>query len=54
MQSVLDQRFADGELVYLDVPSEGILAAAGTYRDDPFIADIREQIYRERDAEPKE
>jgi hypothetical protein len=54
MQNVLDQRFAQGELVFLEVSREGILAAAGKYRDDPFLTEIREEIYRERDAEPKE
>lgn len=54
MQTVLDRRFSQGELVFLDVPSEGILAAAGKYRDDPFLAGICAEIYRERDAEPKE
>lgn len=54
MQSVLDQRFAKGELVFLDVPHEGIMAIAGKYRDDPTIGGIRDEIYRERDAEPKE
>ncbi len=54
MQTVLDQRFSQGELVFLDVPSEGILAAAGKYRDYPFLLDICEEIYRQRDAEPKE
>lgn len=54
MQRILDQRYSAGELVFLDVPSEGILAAAGSYRDDPFLADIRDETYRERDAEPKE
>ena len=54
MRSVLDKRFAMGELVFLEVPSEGILAAAGEFRDDPFLTEIREEAYRQRDAEPKE
>jgi len=54
IQTVLEQRFAHGELVFLNVPAEGILAAAGKYADDPFLSEICEDIYRERDAEPKE
>ena len=54
MQIVLDQRFSKGELVSLKVPSEGFLAGAGKYRDDPFLLDICAEIYRERNAEPKE
>ena len=53
MQTALEQRFSQGELVFLDVPTEGILAAAGKFRDDPFLSDIRDEIYRQRDAEPK-
>ena len=54
MESVLAKRFADGELVFLEVPREGILAAAGAFRDDPFLTEICDAIYRQRDAEPKE
>jgi hypothetical protein len=55
MRAALQARMTVGELVFLDVPEEeGILAAAGTYKDDPFLADIRDEIYRQRDAEPKE
>ncbi len=53
MQTALEQRFSQGELVFLNVPREGILAAAGKFRDDPFLSDIRDEIYRQRDAEPK-
>jgi hypothetical protein len=56
MQAALEQRVLVGEIVFLDVPpeEEGIMASAGKYRDDPTLADIRAEIYRERDAEPKE
>ena len=54
MQAILDERFSRGELVFLNVSTEGILAGAGKYRDDPFLAEIVEDIYRQRDAEPKE
>jgi hypothetical protein len=54
MQALLDKRFSQGELIFLDVPKKGVLSFAGKYRDDPTIAEIREEIYRQRDAEPKE
>ena len=54
MQNVLDQRFAQGELVFLDVPRKGIMAIAGKYKDDESLAEICEEAYRQRDAEPKE
>lgn len=54
LRLALEKRLFAGELVFLEVPTEGIMAAAGSYRDDPFLLEICEQIYRERDAEPKE
>jgi hypothetical protein len=55
MQAALQQRLSAGELVFLDASAtEGIMAAAGKYRDDPFLEDICDEIYRQRDAEPKE
>jgi hypothetical protein len=55
MQAALDQRYSAGEIVFLDVPArQGIMALAGKYRDDPTLDDIVEEIYRARDAEPKE
>jgi hypothetical protein len=55
MQVALDRRHAAGELVFLEVSTrKGVSAIAGKYRDDPTLKDIREEIYRERDAEPKE
>jgi hypothetical protein len=55
MRTTLQTRMSVGELVFLDMPEEeGILAAAGTYKDDPALLEICEEIYRQRDAEPKE
>jgi hypothetical protein len=55
MQTELRQRMACGEIVFLELPQPGgIMAIAGKYRDDPTLADIRDEIYRQRDAEPKE
>ena len=55
MQAALDQRFAAGELVFLDVPRpKGIMAIAGMFKDDESLREICAEIYRQRDAEPKE
>jgi hypothetical protein len=54
MQAALERRLTSGEIVFLEVAQEGIMAAAGKYRDDPFLDDICKEIYRQRDAEPKE
>ena len=54
MQTVLQERMSQGNLVLLEVAREGIMAIAGKYKDDPFLTEIREEIYRQRDAEPKE
>ena len=54
MKTVLQQRMSQGEIVLLDLEPEGILAMAGKYRDDPTLQDICAEIYRQRDAEPKE
>ena len=55
MQVAVQKHMSCGELVFLEVPApKGIMAIAGMFRDDPTLDDIREEIYRERDAEPKE
>jgi hypothetical protein len=54
MQATLEKHASEGELVFLDLPSRGIMAIAGKYRDDPTLQDICDEIYRNRDAEPKE
>ena len=54
MRTTLRQRISKGELVFLDLEPQGIPAIAGKYADDPTLDDIREKIYRQRDAEPKE
>lgn len=54
MQTALEKHAADGELVFLNLPPKGIMALAGKYRDDPTLQDICDEIYRNRDAEPKE
>lgn len=55
LQALLQERVARGELVSMEVePKSGVLAIAGKYRDDPTLAEMCAEIYRERDAEPKE
>lgn len=54
MQGVLQERIVEGEIVLLDLPSQGIMALAGKYRDDPTLQEICDEIYQERDGEPKE
>jgi hypothetical protein len=54
MQTALEQRFAQGELVFLDVPADDFMALAGKYKDDESLLEICEEAYRRRDAEPKE
>lgn len=54
MQTALEERFAQGELVFLEVPSDGFMSLAGKYKDDDSMTEICEEIYRQRDAEPKE
>src|ERR1051325_8006077 len=54
LQQVLQKRVAHGDLVFLDLPRQGNTAVAGYFRDDPTLQEIRDEIYRERNAEPKE
>jgi hypothetical protein len=55
MQAELERRYSAGDIVFLDVPArKGAMAIAGKYRNDPTLEEIRDEIYRQRDAEPKE
>jgi hypothetical protein len=54
MQTALEERYAQGELVFLEVPADGFMSLAGKYKDDESLREICEEIYRQRDAEPKE
>ena len=54
MQATLEKHASEGELVFLSLPPRGVMAIAGKYRDDPTLQDICDEIYRNRDAEPKE
>jgi predicted RNase H-like HicB family nuclease len=54
LKTAIQHKLAQPDVELLEVERKGIMALAGKYRDDPTIADIRDEIYRERDAEPKE
>jgi hypothetical protein len=54
LQTILQTRVLHGDLVFVETPLQGIAALSGKYRDDPSLAQIREDIYLARDAEPKE
>ena len=54
MRMALQKRMAHGEIVLLDMKPDWLFEIAGKYRDDPTLQDICDEIYRERDAEPKE
>ncbi|AMV23001.1 hypothetical protein VT84_01225 [Gemmata sp. SH-PL17] len=47
----INQRFARGELVLLDVPHRAVTDFAGLFKDDPTFEGMVEDIYRERDAQ---
>jgi hypothetical protein len=51
LRANIDQRFAKGELVLLDVPYRAVTDFAGLFRDDPTLDEMVKEIYRERDAE---
>ena len=52
MRSQLAQQVERGNLVTLDLPQPGsIMSQAGTYADDPMLADICRDAYAARDAE---
>jgi predicted RNase H-like HicB family nuclease len=40
-----------GELLSMPLFPKGLHPAVGKFRDDPTIAELREEIYRARDAE---
>ena len=54
LQSELVAKVATGELLSLELQPLGVSGLAGSFRDDPTLRDIREEIYRQRDAERPE
>jgi hypothetical protein len=51
LQIELAEKMKSGELVNMDLPSVGVSGLAGRFADDPELDEIREGIYRQRDAD---
>ena len=51
LRATIDRRFAQGELLLLDVPYRAVTDFAGLFKDDPSLREICEESYRLRDAE---
>ncbi|MSU76665.1 MAG: hypothetical protein EXS16_01080 [Gemmataceae bacterium] len=54
LESAIEKRVQQGELLNLEVGRKGVAAFAGKYRDDPTLQDICDEAYRERDADVRE
>ena len=52
LRQELDRRITVGEITTMDVPAVGVTSFAGIFKDDPTLAELRDEIYRRRDAEP--
>jgi hypothetical protein len=48
LRGEIKRRLASGELVELELEPRGVAALAGTFRDDPSLREICEEIYAER------
>jgi hypothetical protein len=51
LRSELVKKVANGELLDLEVEPLGVSGLAGIFRDDLILREIRDDIYRQRDAE---
>lgn len=51
LRADINQRYAKGELILLDVPHRAVTDFAGVFKDDPTLDDIVREAYRERDAQ---
>jgi hypothetical protein len=51
LQHALALKVKTGELVDLDLGDVGISGLAGRFQNDPTLIEIREQIYRDREAD---
>lgn len=51
LRAELEDRYARGELVWLDIPRVGITDLPDRHRDDPYLREICEEAYRQRDAQ---
>jgi hypothetical protein len=54
LESALEKRVEQGELVTLEIGRKGLAGLFGKFRDDPTLREICEDAYKERDAELQE
>jgi hypothetical protein len=54
LETALEERVQQGELVTLEIGRKGIAGLFGKYRDDPTLPDICDAAYKERDADVQE
>ena len=51
LESVIEKRVEQGELVTLQIGRKGLIGLFGKYRDDPTLQDICDEAYKEREAD---
>ncbi len=54
IRAEINERMAQGDLLFLDVDTPSITSLAGKYADDPMLQEICDEAYRLRDAERPE
>ena len=54
LETALEKRVEQGELVTLEIGRKGLVGLFGKYRDDPTLQDICDEAYKERDADVRE
>lgn len=54
LETVIEKRVQQGELVTLEIGRKGLAGLFGKYRDDPTLQDICDEAYKERDADVRE
>ena len=54
LETALENRVEQGELVTLEIGRKGLAGLFGKYRDDPTLQDICDEAYKERDADVRE
>ena len=54
LRTELSRRMTQGDIVFVDVPQLGVSSFGGIFRDDPDLDEIRDEAYRQRDAERPE
>ncbi len=54
LETVIEKRVQQGELVTLEIGRKGLAGLFGKYRDDPTLQDICDEAYKERDADVRQ